>query len=86
MNWITIVYLVGFAAVFYFLIIRPENKRKKSLQEMRDSLAVGNKIITIGGMVGKVVDIKNDYVTFESGEDRVRIQVIRSAVSEITKE
>ena len=86
MNWITIVYLVGFAAFFYFLIIRPENKRKKSLQEMRESLAVGNKIVTIGGIVGKVVDIKNDYVTFETGEDRVRIQVIKSAVSEITKD
>lgn len=85
MDWITIIYLVGFAAIFYFLIIRPEKKRKKSLQEMRESLEVGNKITTIGGMVGKVVEIKDDFVTFESGEDRVRIQIIRNAVSEIEK-
>ncbi len=85
MDWITIVYLVGFAAIIYFLIIRPEKKRKKTLQEMRDSLEVGNKIVTIGGLVGKVVEIKDDLVTFETGEDRVRIQILRSAVSEIVK-
>ena len=85
MDWLTIVYLVGFAAIFYFLIIRPEKKRKKTLQEMRDSLEVGNKIVTIGGLVGKVVEIKDDLVTFETGEDRVRIQILRSAVSEIVK-
>ncbi len=86
MNWITIVYLAGFAVLFYFLLIRPESKRKKSLQEMRDSLSVGNKILTIGGITGKIVDIKNDYVTFETGEDRVRIQVVKSAIQEIIKD
>lgn len=72
--------------VFYFFLIRPENKKKKKLQEMRDSLAVGDEITTIGGLVGKIVNIKDDFVTFETGEDRVRIQVARWAISTTGKD
>lgn len=67
--------------VFYFLLIRPENKKKKALSEMRDSLAVGDEVTTIGGIVGKVVHIKDDLITLETSEDRVRIQFTRWAVS-----
>ena len=67
-------------AVFYFFLIRPENKKKKQLQQMRSSLQVGDQITTIGGMVGKVVSIKDDMITFETGEDRVRIQIMRWAI------
>lgn len=67
--------------IFYFLMIRPENKRKKKAQEMRDSVAVGDKITTIGGMIGKVVHVADDRVTFETGEDRVRIEVTKWAIS-----
>ena len=67
--------------IFYFLMIRPENKRKKKAQEMRDSVAVGDKITTIGGMIGKVVHVTEDTITFETGEDRVRIEVTKWAVS-----
>ena len=63
--------------IFYFLMIRPENKRKKKAQEMRDSIAVGDKITTIGGMIGKVVHVADDRITFETGEDRVRIEVTK---------
>ena len=68
-------------AVFYFFLIRPENKKKKQLQQMRSALQVGDQITTIGGMVGKVVAIKDDMITFETGEDRVRIQIMRWAIS-----
>lgn len=76
-----IIMLVVLFVVFYFFLIRPENKKKKKLQEMRDSLAVGDSITTIGGIMGKIVSIKDDTVTFETGEDRVRIQVTKWAIS-----
>lgn len=77
----TIIMLVVLIAVFYFFMIRPENKKKKKLEEMRSSLGVGDKITTIGGLVGKIVDISGDLITFETGEDRVRIQVTKWAIS-----
>ena len=77
----SIIMLVALVAVFYFFMIRPENKKKKKLEEMRNSLDVGDKITTIGGLVGKIVDISGDLITFETGEDRVRIQVTKWAIS-----
>lgn len=68
-------------AVFYFLMIRPENKKKKALNEMRNELKIGDEITTIGGIVGKVVHIKDDLITIETSEDRVRVQLTRWAVS-----
>ena len=67
--------------VFYFLLIRPENKKKKALNEMRNAIEVGDEITTIGGIVGKVVHIKDDLVTIETSDDRVRIQFARWAIS-----
>ena len=67
--------------VFYFFLIRPENKKKKKLAEMRNELSVGDEITTIGGLTGKICSIKDDLITFETGEDRVRIQVTKWAVS-----
>ena len=58
----TIVMLVLMLAVFYFMLIRPENKRKKQAQEMRDSLKKGDKITTIGGIVGTIVKVNNDTI------------------------
>lgn len=77
----TIIMLVVLIAIFYFFMIRPENKKKKKLEEMRSSLSVGDKITTIGGLVGKIVDVSGDLITFETGEDRVRIQVTKWAIS-----
>jgi preprotein translocase subunit YajC len=81
-----IIMLVVLFAVFYIFLIRPENKKKKKLQEMRDNLSVGDEITTIGGMVGKIVSIKDNLITFETGEDRVRIQIARWAISTIGKD
>lgn len=80
-GYYTIIMLVVLIAVFYFFMIRPENKKKKKLEEMRSSLTVGDKITTIGGLVGKIVDVSGDLITFETGEDRVRIQVTKWAIS-----
>lgn len=80
-----IIMLVLMFAIFYFLIIRPENKKKKKADEMRNSLTVGDEIITIGGMIGKIVQVTEDTITFETGEDRVRIQTKKWAVSTTAK-
>ncbi len=77
--------LVAMFAVFYFLLIRPENKKKKKTEEMRSSLSLGDGITTIGGMTGKIVQITEDTITFETGEDRVRIQVKKWAISTTDK-
>ena len=77
----TILPFVVLIVVFYFLLIRPENKKKKALSEMRNALAVGDEVTTIGGIVGRVVHIKDDLVTIETSEYRVRIQITRWAIS-----
>ena len=72
-------------AVFYLFVIRPENKKKKKAEEMRNSLSLGDEIITIGGMISKIVQITEDTITFETGEDRVRIQTKKWAISTTAK-
>ena len=77
----TIIMLVLMFAVMYFLMIRPENKRKKKAQEMRDSLKKGDVITSIGGIVGKVVAVTEGTVVLETSEDRVRIELTKWAIS-----
>ena len=76
-----LIMMVLMFALMYLMLIRPENKRKKKAQEMRDNIAVGDKITTIGGIVGKVVHVTGDRITFETGEDRVRMEVTKWAIS-----
>ena len=82
----SIFFLIIIFVVFYFFMIRPENKRKKQLNEMRDHTAVGDEIVTIGGIMGKVVQVTGDTITFETGEDRVRMQVTKWAISTNVRE
>ena len=72
-------------AIFYFFIIRPENQKKKKTEEMRNSLSLGDEITTIGGITGKLDQITEDTITFETGEDRVRIQTKKWAISTTAK-
>lgn len=67
--------IAAMIAVFYFMLIRPENKRKKQAEEMRSSIKKGERITTIGGLTGKVVQVNDSSVVFETGEDRVRIEI-----------
>jgi len=80
-----IIVIVAMIAIFYFFMIRPEKKKKKALADMRDSLSVGDHITTIGGILGKVVSVDDDKVTFETSEDRVRVQVTKWAISTVGK-
>ena len=82
----TIAMFAVLIAVFYFAMIRPESKKKKKAAEMRNSLEAGDKITTIGGMVGKIVSVSGDFITFETSEDRVRIEVAKWAIQTIGKQ
>jgi preprotein translocase subunit YajC len=73
--------IVLMLAVFYFLLIRPENKKKKAVEQMRNSLKVGDEITTIGGITGTICALKDETIVIETGADRVRIEFTKWAVS-----
>ncbi len=76
-----IIMIIIMLGVFYFLMIRPENKKKKQVEEMRSNLKKGDEITTIGGVIGTIVNIKDDNIVIEVGEDRVRLEFSKWAVS-----
>ena len=80
MDYSMIIILVVMVAVFYFLIIRPEKKKKKEEEKLRNSLKIGDKITTIGGIVGKIVDLKDDNIVIETSMDRVRMELAKWSV------
>ena len=77
----TIFMLVAMVGVMYFLLIRPENKRKKEAEQMRSSVKTGDKIVTIGGITGTVVNVKDTRIVLETGADQVRIELEKWAIS-----
>lgn len=77
----TVLMLVIMVVIFYFMLIRPENKRKKEAEELRSSIKTGDKITTIGGITGKVVDVKEEKFVLETGADQVRIEFAKWALS-----
>lgn len=81
MDTTLILTLVLMFGVMYFFMIRPENKRKKDAQNLRDSLKVGDVITTIGGIVGTICKVDENTVVIETGADRVRVEFTKWAVS-----
>ena len=77
----TIIMLVVMLGVFYFLMIRPENKRKKEAEQLRSNLSVGDRVTTIGGITGTIVNIKEDKFVLETSADQVRIEMLKWAIS-----
>ena len=77
----TLLMIGGMIAIFYFLLIRPENKRKKEAEQIRNSLKVGDQITTIGGVIGTVVSVKDDKFVMETSADQVRIELAKWAIS-----
>ena len=78
----TIVWLVVLFGIMYFLMIRPQKKKQKEEQAMRDNLQIGDEITTIGGIVGKIVTVKDDSLIIETGADRNRMKITRWAISQ----
>ena len=79
----TIIMLVAMVAIFYFFMYRPQKKQEKATAQMRDSLQVGDEITTIGGIIGKIVSIKEETVMIETGRDGTKIRILRSAVKNV---
>lgn len=79
----SLIYLVGLFAIFYFLLLRPQQKKNKQLKEMRASLAVGDVITTIGGVVGKVLKVGDDDITLEIGADKMKMTFKKWAIGSV---
>ena len=77
----TVIMLAAMVAIFYFMLIRPESKRKKEAEKLRSNLKIGDKITTIGGIVGTVVSIKDDKFVMETSADQVRVEFAKWALS-----
>lgn len=78
-----IIYLVVMVAIFYFLLIRPQKKRQRTMQNMLDALQVGDKVVTAGGIMGKVFSIKEDSVVIETSSDKTKIKFEKSSISKV---
>lgn len=80
---ITVGMLVVVVVVFYFFGIRPQKKQEKEVANMRNSLQVGDEITTIGGIIGKVVSIKDETCVIETSRDCTKIRILKSAISRV---
>ena len=77
----SIIMMVAMVGVFYFLLIRPENKRKKEAEAMRSAVKTGDQITTIGGIIGTVVNVKDDKIVIETSADQVRLELAKWSIS-----
>ena len=69
--------------MLYFFMIRPQKKQERETNDMRNNLKVGDEITTIGGIIGKIVSIKEETVMIETGHDRTKIRILKSAVRNV---
>ena len=79
-SWQTIVLMAALFGVMYFVMIRPQKKKQKEEQEMRDAIQIGDEITTIGGIMGRVVTVKEDSLIIETGADRTKMKITRWAI------
>lgn len=79
----SLVMIVAMIAIFYFLMYKPQKKQERETQAMRNSLEVGDEITTIGGIIGEIVSIKEETVTIETGKERNKIRILRSAIKTV---
>ena len=79
----TIIMIVAMVAIFYFLLYRPQKKQEKEIQNMRNNLQVGDEITTIGGIIGKIVSIKDETVVIETSNDKTKIRILKAAVKNV---
>ena len=79
-SWVSILLIIGVVVLMYFLMIRPQKKQEREINAMRNNLTVGDEITTIGGIIGKIVSIKEETITIETSHDRTKIRLLKSAV------
>ncbi|MFW5649404.1 MAG: preprotein translocase subunit YajC [Candidatus Alkaliphilus sp. MAG34] len=85
-QYANLIFPLGVLVVFYFILIRPQQKKGKEIREMRNSLKVGDEIITIGGIYGKIIKIKDDIITIEVGSDKTKLPTTRWAIGAIVSQ
>lgn len=78
-TWMLLIYILIFGVIIYFMMIRPERKRRKEEQKLRDGIQVGDEILTIGGIYGKIVSVKEDSYVIET-IDHSKIRISKNAV------
>ena len=83
-QFVTLLPLIVLIIAMYFLMIRPQRKKDKQIQEMRNSLQVGDEIVTIGGICGKIVKTKDESIVIQVGADKVKFEMMRWSVSSVT--
>jgi len=81
-----LVYIAFFIAIMYFMVIRPQKKKEKKTREMLSSLQVGSEVVTIGGIYGKIINIKDDDIIIETSIDKTKLNLKKWAVKEIINE
>ena len=82
-TWITMIVLLVVMVAMFFFTSRSNKKQEKQAQDMRDSLSVGDEITTIGGIIGKIVSIKEETLMIETGHDRTKIRILKTAVRNV---
>ena len=80
MDFIPLIFTVLAIVILYFFMSRSQKKQEKAQNDMRNNLQVGDEITTIGGIIGRVVSIKEETVTIETSHDRTKIRILRTAV------
>ena len=83
MNWLSLGIIAIVIVAFYFLAIRPQKKQERAAQDMRNNLSVGDEITTIGGIIGKIVSIKEETMVIETTRDHTRIRLLKTAVRSV---
>ena len=82
-GWVTLILIAVMFVVLYFFMIRPQKKQEKETAAMRNNLQVGDEITTIGGIIGKIISIKDETVMIETGHDRTKIRILKTAVRNV---
>ena len=80
---VSILMIVGLFVVLYFFMIRPQKKQERKDAEMRDAIAVGDEVTTIGGIIGKIVSIKGETFVLETTKDKTKIRFLRGAIRSV---
>lgn len=83
MNWMSLILIVVMFVALYFFMIRPQKKQEREINDMRNNLQVGDEITTIGGIIGKIVSIKEETLMIETGHDRTKIRILKTAVRQV---
>lgn len=84
-QYFSIFVLAAMLVAMYFVMVRPQRKKDKKQREMRDSIEVGDGITTIGGVVGRVVCVKDDTILIETGSDRTKMRFQKWAIQDVEK-